>query len=74
MGPTTCDAQGFHSDSLTSTGVVSGTSLRMMMQRLWFGRTFFPLSSTCTMGEAATKTVLALCVVTVKQQPYSTLT
>lgn len=74
MGQTTCGAQGFHCDSLTSTGVVSGTSLRMMMQRLWFGRTFFPLSSTCTMGEAATKTVLALCVVTVKQQPYSTLT
>ncbi len=40
----------------TSTGVVSGTSLRIMMQRLWFGRTFSPVSSTCTMGEAVTKT------------------
>lgn len=40
----------------TSTGVVSGTSLRIMMQRLWFGRTLSPLSSTCTMGEAVTKT------------------
>lgn len=39
----------------TSTGVVSGTSLRIMMQRLWFGRTLSPLSSTCTMGEAVTK-------------------
>lgn len=37
---------------LTSTGVVSGTSLRMMMHLLWFGRTFSPFSSTCTMGEA----------------------
>lgn len=37
----------------TSTGVVSGTSLKMMIQRLWFGRTFSPVSSTCTMGEAA---------------------
>jgi hypothetical protein len=34
--------------------VVSGTSLRMMMQRLWLGRTFSPISSTCTMGEAET--------------------
>ncbi len=38
--------------ALTSTGVVSGTSRRMMMHRLWFGRTFSPFSSTCTMGEA----------------------
>jgi len=41
----------------TSTGVVSGTSLRIMMQRLWLGRTFSPASSTCTTGEAVkTKT------------------
>lgn len=38
--------------SFTSTGVVSGTSLRMIMHRLWFGRTFSPFSSTCTIGEA----------------------
>lgn len=38
--------------TFTSTGVVSGTSLRMMIQRLWFGRTFSPVSSTCTRGEA----------------------
>lgn len=37
---------------LTSTGVVSGTSLRMIMHLLWFGRTFSPFSSTCTIGEA----------------------
>lgn len=36
----------------TSTGVVSGTSRRMMMQRLWFGRTFSPFSSTWTIGDA----------------------
>lgn len=38
--------------SFTSTGVVSGTSLRMIMHRLWLGRTFSPFSSTCTIGEA----------------------
>ena len=42
---------------LTSTGVVSGTSLRMMMQRLWFGRTFSPFSSTWTIGEAGSQAV-----------------
>lgn len=36
----------------TSTGVVSGTSRRMIMQRLWFGRTFSPFSSTWTIGDA----------------------
>ena len=40
----------------TSTGVVSGTSLRIMMQRLWLGRTLSPVSSTCTMGEASRST------------------
>lgn len=49
-----------HETFFTSTGVVSGTSLKMMMQRLWFGRTFSPVSSTCTMGEAATKTQVFL--------------
>lgn len=38
--------------NFTSTGVVSGTSLRMIMHRLWLGRTFSPFSSTCTIGEA----------------------
>lgn len=38
--------------SITSTGVVSGTSLRIIIQRLWLGRTFSPFSSTCTIGEA----------------------
>lgn len=39
----------------TSTGVVSGTSLRMIIHRLWLGRTFSPFSSTCTIGEAEGK-------------------
>lgn len=39
--------------ALTSMGVLSGTSLRITMQRFWLGRTFSPFSSTWTNGKAA---------------------
>ena len=37
---------------ISSTGVFSGISLRMTVQRVWLGRTFFPSTSTCTFWDS----------------------
>lgn len=36
---------------ISSTGVLSEISRKMTMQRLWFGRTLRPSSSTCTLAD-----------------------
>lgn len=44
----------------SSIGVLSGISRRMTMQRLWFGRTLRPSSSTCTLGDSRSTSVMSL--------------
>ena len=41
----------------SSKGVLSGISRNITIQRLWFGRTFSPSSSTCTLGDSVRRKI-----------------
>lgn len=45
---------------MSSSGVVWGISRKITIQRLWFGRTFNPSSSTCTFGDSDKEILLLI--------------